>query len=82
MDMMIPYLGKITRLSLESKGVFHIAGVQSSAASEKVELENKKKRELQKKKKLNGLSDETQPPTHKKSVNKDDDGIEHLDTWA
>ena len=82
MDMMIPYLGKITRLSLESKGVFHIAGVQSSAASEKVELENKKKRELQKKKKLNGLSDETLPSTHKKSVNQDDDGIEHLDTWA
>ena len=34
------------------------------------------------KKKINGLTEETQPSTHKKSVNKDDDGIEHLDTWA
>jgi len=82
MDMMIPNLGRITRLSLESKGAFHIAGVQSSAASDKVELENKKKKGLHKKKKLNGLTDETQPSTQKKSVNKDDDGIEHLDTWA
>ena len=47
MDIMIPYLGRITRLSIETKGAF-----------------------------------QTQPSTHKKSVNKGDDGIEHLDTWA
>ncbi|GAA75103.1 hypothetical protein P20480_1571 [Pseudoalteromonas sp. BSi20480] len=50
MDMMIPYLGRITRLSIETKGAFHIAGVQSSAASEKVELENKKRENYRKRK--------------------------------
>lgn len=42
MDIMIPYLGRITRLEVESKSAFHIAGVQSGSAAEKVELENKK----------------------------------------
>lgn len=51
MDIMIPYLGRITRLEVESKSAFHIAGVQSGSAAEKVELENKKRRELQKKEK-------------------------------
>lgn len=82
MDMMIPYLGRITRLSLESKGAFYIAGVQSCAASEKIERENKKKRELQKKKKLSVIEDQTKPQVKKNSVTQDDDGIEHLDTWA
>jgi len=82
MDMMIPYLGRITRLSLESKGAFYIAGVQNSVASEKIELANKKKRELQKKKKLSVIQEQTEPQAKKDSVTKDDDGIEHLDTWA
>ncbi|WP_165725516.1 hypothetical protein [Pseudoalteromonas sp. SA25] len=78
MDIMIPYLGRITRLEVESKSAFHIAGVQSGAAAEKVELENKKRRELQKKKKLNMLDDQN----NKKKSNLDDDKNPHLDTWA
>ena len=75
MDIMIPYLGRITRLEVESKSAFHIAGVQSGAAAEKVELENKKRRELQKKKQLNDQNS-------KKKSNVDDDENTHLDTWA
>jgi hypothetical protein len=75
MDIMIPYLGTITRLAVESKGAFHIAGVQSGAAAEKVDLENKKKRELQKKKKLNTLDEQTK-------TSPDYDDPPHLDTWA
>ncbi|WP_024611096.1 hypothetical protein [Pseudoalteromonas sp. TB64] len=78
MDIMIPYLGRITRLEVESKGAFHIAGVQSGAATEKVELENKKRRELQKKKKLNTFDDQTQ----KANTSSDDEDGPHLDTWA
>ncbi|ATC88916.1 hypothetical protein H5085_09650 [Pseudoalteromonas sp. SR43-6] len=78
MDIMIPYLGRITRLEVESKSAFHIAGVQSGSAAEKVELENKKRRELQKKKKLNMLDDQNS----KKKSNVDDDENPHLDTWA
>ncbi|MBE0361758.1 MULTISPECIES: hypothetical protein [Pseudoalteromonas] len=78
MDIMIPYLGTITRLAVESKGAFHIAGVQSGAAAEKVDLENKKKRELQKKKKLNTLDEQTK----KTKTSPDDDDPPHLDTWA
>ncbi|MEM5507756.1 hypothetical protein WNY98_02630 [Pseudoalteromonas sp. AS71] len=77
MDIMIPYLGRITRLEVESKGAFHIAGVQSGTAAEKVKLENKKRRELQKKKKLNMLDDQ-----NSKKSNLDDDENPHLDTWA
>ncbi|WP_024591063.1 MULTISPECIES: hypothetical protein [unclassified Pseudoalteromonas] len=75
MDIMIPYLGRITRLEVESKSAFHIAGVQSGTAAEKVELENKKRRELQKKKQLNDQKS-------KKKSNLDDDENPHLDTWA
>ncbi|MBH0061023.1 hypothetical protein I6E85_07610 [Pseudoalteromonas sp. NZS71] len=75
MDIMIPYLGRITRLEVESKSAFHIAGVQSGTAAEKVELENKKRRELQKKKQLNDQNS-------KKKSNVDDDENTHLDTWA
>ncbi|GAA81177.1 hypothetical protein [Pseudoalteromonas sp. BSi20495] len=78
MDIMIPYLGRITRLEVEPKGAFHIAGVQSGSATEKVELENKKRRELQKKKQLNMLDDQNS----KKKSNVDDDENPHLDTWA
>ncbi|WP_213609821.1 hypothetical protein [Pseudoalteromonas sp.] len=77
MDIMIPYLGPITRLALESKSAFHIAGVQQSARAKKVELEERKKREIEKQHKLS--FDEN------KSRNKtadEDDGKPHLDTWA
>ena len=75
MDIMIPYLGPITRLAIEPKSAFHIAGVQSSPALQKIELENKKKRELDKKK-LNVADTKSS----KSSVN--DDDKPHLDTWA
>ena len=50
--------------------------------AKKIERENKKKRELQKKKKLSVIEDQTKPQVKKNSVTQDDDGIEHLDTWA
>lgn len=78
MDIMIPYLGRITRLEIESKGAFHIAGVQSGSAAEKVELENKKRRELQKKQKLNTSDKQTK----RSDIESDDKKDPHLDTWA
>jgi hypothetical protein len=78
MDIMIPYLGRITRLEIESKGAFHIAGVQSGSAAEKVELENKKRRELQKKQKLNTSDKQTK----RSDIESDDEKGPHLDTWA
>lgn len=35
MDMMIPYLGQITRFTIEPKRAFHITGVQSGSAAKK-----------------------------------------------
>ena len=77
MDIMIPYLGPITRLTLESKGAFHIAGVQQSANAKKVELEERKKREVEKQHKL--AFDENK--SRNKTAEEDDDKP-HLDTWA
>jgi hypothetical protein len=75
---MIPYLGRITRLEVESKGAFYIAGVQNSPSAQKVTLENQKKRELEKKKKTNVVDDKNKTSVDKK----DDDETTHLDTWA
>ncbi|TMP71204.1 hypothetical protein CWB76_07350 [Pseudoalteromonas sp. S1609] len=75
MDIMIPYLGQITRLALESKGAFHIAGVQQSARVKQVELEERKKKEIEKQKKIS--------TTNADEHNKNTDGNDkHLDTWA
>jgi len=76
MDIMIPYLGPITRLALESKGAFHIAGVQQSARAKQVELEERKKKEIEKQKKASF--------DQKKSSNSnaEDDDKPHLDIWA
>eukprot|EP00040_Diaphanoeca_grandis_P040532 m.311803 g.311803 ORF g.311803 m.311803 type:complete len:68 (+) comp435690_c0_seq1:3-206(+) len=45
---MIPYLGQITRLQLESKGAFHIAGLKDSNA-QRIEREKRQKRQLERK---------------------------------
>ena len=50
MDIMIPFLGRITRLQLESKGAFHIAGVKD-ANVQRIELEKRQKREIERRKK-------------------------------
>jgi len=75
MDIMIPYLGQITRLALESKGAFHIAGVQQSARAKQVELEERKKKEIEKQKKIST----TNADEHNKNIDGND---KHLDTWA
>ena len=50
MDIMIPFLGRISRLQLESKGAFHIAGVKD-ANVQRIELEKRQKREIERRKK-------------------------------
>ncbi|WP_404343988.1 hypothetical protein [Pseudoalteromonas mariniglutinosa] len=77
MDIMIPYLGRITRLQLESKGAFHIAGLKD-ANIQKIELEKRQQREVEKRKKAaESMSDKDQA-----AVKEDDDSDKHLDTWA
>lgn len=75
MDIMIPYLGTITRLVPDSKRAFYIAGVQRSAQAKKIELEEHKKREIEEK--LN-ISQRDENITN----NNDDDESPHVDTWA
>ncbi|CAM3777931.1 MULTISPECIES: hypothetical protein [Pseudoalteromonas] len=77
MDMMIPYLGQITRLQLESKGAFHIAGVKDSNA-QRIEREKRRKRELLQKEILQGKK----PKSDKTAITEDENGEKHLDTWA
>lgn len=79
MDIMIPYLSKITRLAPESKGAFHIAGVLQSPAMQKIGLENKKKRELEKKQKISTVDQESNQAKQSKNILDDEN---HLDTWA
>ncbi len=59
MDIMIPYLGPITRLALEPKGAFYIAGVKQGASTDKVALDERKKREFRKKNQSFHLSTKT-----------------------
>ncbi|WP_372762115.1 hypothetical protein [Pseudoalteromonas sp.] len=79
MDIMIPYLGQITRLTLEPKGAFHIAGVSKSTRSDKVQLEERKKRELEKKQKRLAIEDHRD---NTPSSEADQEAETHLDTWA
>lgn len=77
MDIMIPYLGQISRLQMESKGAFHIAGLKDANTS-RIEREKRQKRELERNLKA-AKKQQTREPTEKKSG--DEDEI-HLDTWA
>ncbi|MBE0380578.1 MULTISPECIES: hypothetical protein [Pseudoalteromonas] len=77
MDMMIPYLGQITRLQLESKGAFYIAGLKDSNTS-RIEREKRRKREFLQK----GLLPDTATQPDKPAISEDEDGEKHLDTWA
>lgn len=77
MDIMIPFLGRITRLQLESKGAFHIAGVKD-ANVQKLELEKRQKREVERQKKLVKTKEEQNTDANKHDKNEEG----HLDTWA
>jgi len=77
MDIMIPFLGRITRLQLESKGAFHIAGVKD-ANVQRIELEKRQKREIERRKK----AAESANKKDKDIIEEDEDGNKHLDTWA
>ncbi|MBB1334593.1 hypothetical protein H5154_14890 [Pseudoalteromonas sp. SR44-5] len=77
MDIMIPYLGQITRLQLESKGAFHIAGLKDSNA-QRIEREKRQKRQLERKE----LLSKEKLETAKKERNTDEEDETHLDTWA
>lgn len=76
MDIMIPYLGQITKLQLQSKGAFHIAGLKESNVTV-VEREKRKKRDIKRKDKINKKQLET---TQNQKKTEDDEA--HLDTWA
>ncbi|MBD56494.1 hypothetical protein [uncultured Pseudoalteromonas sp.] len=77
MDIMIPFLGRITRLQLESKGAFHIAGVKD-ANVQRIELEKRQKREIERRKKAAENGDKNS----KNAFEEDEEGNKHLDTWA
>ena len=77
MDIMIPFLGRITRLQLESKGTFHIAGVKD-ANVQRIELEKRQKREIERRKKAVKKEDKG----NKSVIEEDEEGNKHLDTWA
>ncbi|CAM4407473.1 hypothetical protein [Pseudoalteromonas ostreae] len=77
MDIMIPYLGQITRLQLESKGAFHIAGLKDSNA-QRIEREKRQKRQLERKELL--AKEKLETARKERETNEDDET--HLDTWA
>ncbi|MFY8327367.1 hypothetical protein [Pseudoalteromonas sp. ZZD1] len=77
MDIMIPYIGQITRLQVESKGAFHIAGLKDSNA-QRIEREKRQKRELERQTKM--AEKAVQDRKKQQENNSDDD--KHLDTWA
>lgn len=85
MDIMIPFLGRITRLQLESKGAFHIAGVKD-ANVQRIELEKRQKREIERRKKAaesaNKSANKSADKKDKDIIEEDEDGNKHLDTWA
>ena len=81
MDIMIPFLGRITRLQLESKGAFHIAGVKE-ANVQRIELEKRQKREIERRKKAAGKAAEKDDKNSKNAIEEDEEGNKHLDTWA
>ncbi|WP_062565650.1 hypothetical protein [Pseudoalteromonas shioyasakiensis] len=77
MDIMIPFLGRITRLQVESKGAFHIAGVKDANVL-RIELEKRQKREIERRKKAAKKDDKG----NKSAIEEDEEGNKHLDTWA
>jgi len=77
MDIMIPYLGQITRLKVESKGAFHIAGLKDSNVA-KLEREKRKKSAYVRNKMVNKTASKSDG---KKDV-LDEEDAKHLDTWA
>ncbi|MCK8123384.1 hypothetical protein NQU96_03775 [Pseudoalteromonas elyakovii] len=77
MDIMIPFLGRITRLQVESKGAFHIAGLKD-ANVQRIELEKRQKREIERRKKAAENGDKNS----KNAIEEDEEGNKHLDTWA
>ncbi|MCG9710495.1 MULTISPECIES: hypothetical protein [unclassified Pseudoalteromonas] len=81
MDIMIPFLGRITRLQLESKGAFHIAGVKD-ANVQRIELEKRQKREIERRKKAAEKAAEKDDKNNKNAIEEDEEGNKHLDTWA
>ena len=81
MDIMIPFLGRITRLQLESKGAFHIAGVKD-ANVQRIELEKRQKREIERRKKAAEKAAEKDDKNNKNALEEDEEGNKHLDTWA
>ncbi|MBQ4798817.1 hypothetical protein J8L73_06690 [Pseudoalteromonas sp. MMG006] len=82
MDIMIPFLGKISRLELEPKGAFHIAGVQNTPQTQKIKLENEKKQPLNKKRLETAQGNKSANTDNEKAITVDDEGNKHLDTWA
>ena len=82
MDIMIPFLGKISRLELEPKRAFHIAGVQNMPQAQKIKLENEKKQTLNKKKLAQAQGNKSANTDNEKAITVDDEGNKHLDTWA
>ncbi|MGX1110917.1 putative phosphoribosyltransferase [Pseudoalteromonas sp. MBR-15] len=81
MDIMIPFLGRITRLQLESKGAFHIAGVKD-ANVQRIELEKRQRREIERRKKAAESANKSADKKDKDIIEEDEDGNKHLDTWA
>lgn len=77
MDMMIPFLGRISRLQVEPKGAFYIAGLKDSNA-QRIELEERRKRELARKELL--LKQVVDGDSE--AITEDENGDKHLDTWA
>lgn len=77
MDMMIPFLGRISRLELEPKGAFYIAGLKDSNA-QRIEREKRQKRELARQELLLKQTLKADAP----AITEDDEGEKHLDTWA
>ncbi|MDO6466364.1 hypothetical protein [Pseudoalteromonas carrageenovora] len=82
MDIMIPFLGKISQLELEPKGAFHIAGVQNTPQIQKIKLENEKKQTLNKKRLETAQGNKSVKTDNEKAITVDDEGNKHLDTWA
>lgn len=71
MDVMIPFLGRITRLEVHHNGAFHVAGVKDNKVAK---VRNERKQDKEKRGQETFVED-----TQKK---KGKDSSPHLDTWA
>ncbi|MFY8274827.1 hypothetical protein AAEU32_11950 [Pseudoalteromonas sp. SSDWG2] len=70
MDIMIPFLGQITRLEVQHKGAFHVAGVKDS----KVQKVRNDLRRAKDQRGMETLVEDKDEVADKKST--------RLDTWA